>query len=91
MNVAAHSFILANQRTAVEVRRERPNASPRAASLAPLRDAQKIAAARQIASEPERRERLVERRSARRLPDETPRSALRRDGDERGRLLDVYC
>jgi hypothetical protein len=34
---------------------------------------------------------FAERRTPRRTPSEAPRSFPRRDGDERGRLLDVYC
>lgn len=91
MNVAAHAFILASQRVPAELRREPKIATRKVAELQRLRDAQGIAPGRRVADEPERRETFAERRRPRRELAETPRSPSRRDGDERGRLLDVYC
>lgn len=91
MNVAAHPFILSTQRLPAELRREpQPPSRPVAASQ-PLRDVREIASGRPIAAEPERREAFAERRTPRRSPDESPRSLSRRDAEDRGRLLDVYC
>ena len=91
MNVAAHALILASQRRPVEIRRE-PNAATRSrAALKQLRDAQGIAPGRRVAAEPERRVPNAERRTPRRSPADSTLPRLRRDADERGRLLDVYC
>ena len=90
MNVAAHPLLLTTQRLPAELRRE-PKIATRPAANRQLRDAQGIASARQVAAEPERREPFAERRTPRRSPSETPRPFPRRDGDERGRLLDFYC
>ena len=91
MNVAAHALILSTQRAPAELRRERRIATRPDAALQQLRDAQGIAPGRRIAAESERRETFVERRKPRRDPADSPRPFPRRDGDERGRLLDVYC
>ena len=90
MNVAAHALILSTQRAPAELRRE-PKVATRPAALQSLRDAQGIAPGRRVAAEPERREPFAERQTPRRPSDESPRRRRRRDGEERGRLLDVYC
>ncbi len=91
MNVAAHAFILASQRLPAEHRRE-PKAPTRPElAFKPLRDVQGVAPGRPIAADPKRRDALAERRTPRRALAETPLPFARRDGDERGRLLDVYC
>ena len=91
MNVAAHALILASQRRPVELRRESNVATRSNAALKQLRDAQGIASGRRGADEPKSRVPNVERRTPRRAPVEEPSSRPRRDADERGRLLDVYC
>ena len=91
MNVAAHALILASQRRPVELRRESNVATRSNAALKRLRDAQGIAPGRRVADEPKSRVPNVERRTPRRAPVEEPSSRPRRDADERGRLLDVYC
>ncbi len=91
MNVAAHALILSTQRVPAELRREPKIATRPNAALKRLRDAQNVAPGRGVAAESERREAFVERRKPRRDPADSPRSFPRRDGDERGRLLDVYC
>ena len=91
MNVAAHALILTTQRLPVERRREpRPASRPRVA-LKELRDAQAIAPGRGVAPDSERREANAERRTPRREPADASSALRRRDADERGRLLDVYC
>ena len=89
MNVAAHALILTTQRFPVERREPRP-ATRSNVALKKLRDAQQIAPGRGVASDSERREANAERRTSRRSPAEAS-PARRRDADERGRLLDVYC
>ena len=91
MNVAAHALLLTTQRRPAELRREPPIATRPAAAFRQLRDAQGIAPGRRVAAEPERREANAERRTPRQTPSETPRPRQRRDGEERGRLLDFYC
>lgn len=77
MNVAAYVFTLPTQRVSAELR-------PRSdAALAESREARRV--------EPENREPFGERRKPRRSSDESPAPLPRRDGDERGRRLDVYC
>ncbi len=91
MNVAAHALILASQRSPVELRRESNVATRSNAALKQLRDARGIASGRRVADEPKSRVPNVERRTPRRAPVEEPSTRPRRDADERGRLLDVYC
>ena len=91
MNVAAHALVLSTQRLPVEFRRESKIATRPNVALKPLRDAQTIAPGQGVASEPERRDAFAERRTPRRSSVESPRSLPRRDADERGRYLDVYC
>ncbi len=79
MNVAAYDLTLSTQRVFAE---------PRPRSAAPLAE---VSDARRVGDERESREPFGERRKPRRVPDESPRSLSRRDGDERGRRLDVYC
>lgn len=91
MNVAAHPFILSTLRLPAELRREPKVPSRSVAASQPLRDVRGIASGRPVAAEPERRESFDERRTTRRSPDESPRALSRRDAEDRGRLLDVYC
>lgn len=91
MNVAAHALILTTQRLPVELRREPRPATRSNVALKELRDAQQIAPGRAVASDSERREANAERRTPRRSPAESSPARRRRDADERGRLLDVYC
>ena len=91
MNVAAHALILASQRRPVELRRESNVATRSNAALKQLRDAQGIAPGQRVAAEAERREPFAGRRTPRRASDESTRARQARDGDGRGRLLDVYC
>ncbi|MBQ2850599.1 MAG: hypothetical protein IJE77_08960 [Thermoguttaceae bacterium] len=91
MNVAAHALILSTQRLPAELRRE-PKIKPRPdVAIKRLRDAQSVAPGQGVASEPKRRDAFAERRKPRRPSVESTRSLPVRDGDERGRLLDVYC
>ncbi|MBP3558347.1 MAG: hypothetical protein J6K20_11700 [Thermoguttaceae bacterium] len=91
MNVAVHPFILATQRLPAKLRREPQIATRPDAALAQLRDAQGIASGQRVAAEAERREPFAGRRTPRRASDESTRARQARDGDGRGRLLDVYC
>jgi len=88
VNVADYSLILSAQRVAA--RRDAKVESESRFSLQKLRDAQKIAPGRRVGVEPERRAPAAERRTQRRDAETTPDSPRRND-DERGRLLDVYC
>lgn len=90
MNVADYSLILSAQRVAAGARRDAKTESESRFSLQKLRDAQKIAPGRRVGVEPERRAPAAERRAQRRASETTPDSTRRND-DERGRLLDVYC
>ena len=90
MNVAAHALVLSTQRLPSDLRLQAKLATRPTAALEKIRDAQKIAPSPSVASEPKRAERFGERRKPRRAADDSPRS-LPQSGDERGRLLDVYC
>ncbi|MBR4835227.1 MAG: hypothetical protein IKU86_12995 [Thermoguttaceae bacterium] len=91
MNVADYALVLSSRQVATETRRDSKNETESSVALKKLRDAQKIAAGKKVDDDLERRER-VERRSTPKRSAETPSSKpIRRDGDERGRLLDVYC
>ncbi|MBQ7813992.1 MAG: hypothetical protein IJ387_05800 [Thermoguttaceae bacterium] len=91
MNVADYSFILSTQRVAAGARRDAKTESKSRFSLQKLRDASKIAPGRRVGVELERRAPAVERRPQRRAAVETTPDSTRRNDDERGRLLDVYC
>lgn len=91
MNVADYSLILSAQRVAAGARRDAKTEPKSRFSLQKLRDAQKIAPGRRVGVEPERRAPVAERRTQRRDGAETTPGSTRRNDDERGRLLDVYC
>ena len=91
MNVADYSLVLSARRLAAGARRDVNSATESRFSLKKIRDAQKIAPGSKVGAEQERRASASERRAQRRdAVDAAPRSTRRND-DELGRLLDVYC
>lgn len=91
MNVADYSLILSAQRVAAGARRDAKTESESRFSLKKLQDAQKIAPGRRVGLELERRAPVAERPTQRRAAVETASRSTRRNDDERGRFLDVYC